>query len=90
MIIDGKEVPRRGSNKKYPELDDVDALYERVRKDQDDPICITDLARELGVPQNSIRHRLLLLSEEKRDNFYMKRKPHRRKVGKRKLSKIEL
>lgn len=83
MIIDGKVVTRRGANKKYPELDDIDKLYDRVRRDQDHPVCITDLAKELGVPQNSIRHRLIdsgLLSEEKIKNIYMKRRAHKRRT----------
>lgn len=84
MIFNGKVIPRRGSNKKYLELDDVDMLYERVRKDGENPICITDLAKELGVPQNSIRHRLRsILADDQWKNVYHKRARHKRRVTKK-------
>lgn len=56
MKYKGVEIRTRGANKKYPELDDLDYICKRL--EMPNGLCITELAKELGVPQNSIRHRL--------------------------------
>ena len=50
-IFMGKEIQTRGSNKIYEVLDNLDALYEELKKKYRD-----DLARELGVPYNSLNY----------------------------------
>lgn len=50
-IFMGKEIQTRGSNKRYEVLDNLDALYEELKKKYRD-----DLARELGVPYNSLNY----------------------------------
>ncbi len=80
MKFQGVNYQLRGSNKKYPQLDDLDLLFEELKKKS-----ITKLAKELGVPQNSIRYRVFRyfpaewLKVVRRDRRY-----HSRKIGKRK------
>jgi hypothetical protein len=52
--IHGIQHSLRGANKKYYQLDDMDELYEKLQL-----LSIGALAKELGVPQNSIRHRVM-------------------------------
>ena len=54
MKLQGQIIQKRGSNKKYPFLDDLDALYEALKEKS-----IGELAREWNVPQNSIRTRVM-------------------------------
>lgn len=51
--IFGMVIPGRGSNHRYSELDDLDALYELLKAD-----CVAQVARNLGVPANSIQYRV--------------------------------
>jgi hypothetical protein len=49
MIFRGKEFFPRGSNKKHKKLDDLDALFIMLKSQ-----CPAHVARELGVPNNSV------------------------------------
>ena len=74
MKIFGKEIKKRGANKKYPELDDLDWLYSRLKT-----MSITQLAKKLEVPQNSIRHRVFShFPQEWIDSIVKERKYHSR------------
>ena len=80
MKLKGKEFSTRGSNKEYYELDDLDWLYSLLRKK-----CITDVAKDLGVPQNSIRWRVFkYFPEEWLNNIVRKRRYHKRRSTPRK------
>lgn len=46
----GKDFIPRGSNRRYEQLNDLDALYERLKAKSP-----ADVARDLCVPYNSIR-----------------------------------
>jgi hypothetical protein len=70
MIIHGKEIPKRGSNKKYFELDNLDNLYQELQKKS-----IDDLSRELNVPYNSINWRVTQnFPKEWKNNIVRKRR----------------
>lgn len=51
--IDGQWYKMRGSNHKYTVLDDLDFLFERLKIKSRD-----ELAKELGVPYNSLNYRI--------------------------------
>lgn len=53
MKIHGIDLKLRGANKLYPQLDDLDSLFEKLKNKS-----IGKLAKELDVPQNSIRYRV--------------------------------
>lgn len=73
MKINGEEaITPRGANKKYHQLDDLDLLYELLQKK-----CIADVAKDLDVPPESIRYRVIhYFPEEWEANIKRKRRPH--------------
>lgn len=79
MKLYGQEYKIRGANKKYHFLDDLDALYEKLKK-----TCIKDLADELGVGSGSIRYRVeKYFPDEWKKNIKRKRKKHKKNVQKK-------
>ncbi len=72
MKLQGKEFSPRRANHKWFQLDDLDNLYKLLLEK-----CQSDVAKELGVPQNSIRYRFeKYFPEEWKENINRKRKPH--------------
>lgn len=72
VILFGSKLDVRGSNKKYPELDDLDTLYNKLLT-----MSIGQLSKELGVPYNSIRHRVhKYFTQEMLDKICRQRKFH--------------
>lgn len=70
----GKLIPTRGSNKSYPQLDDLDALLEMLVVD-----CPADVARKLGVPANCVRFLIdRWFTEEDKARVNWKRARHRK------------
>lgn len=81
IILNGQVIETRGANKKYPELDNLDELLEKLKKKS-----ITQLAKELGCPQNSLRSRLFkYCSKEQIDGIFKERRYHKRRPGRRKV-----
>lgn len=54
MKINGQDIVTRPSNKLYHQLDDLDWLFEELKKK-----TISELAKELDLPQNSVRFRVM-------------------------------
>jgi hypothetical protein len=73
--INGKTIHPRGSNKKYSQLDDTDAVFEMCTKE-----CPADVARKLGVPYNSLRHLLVKYYNNRLHEVAWKRQPHSNKL----------
>lgn len=69
--LDGKYIRPRGSNKKYEQLNDLDALFEMLKRD-----CPADVARQLGVPYNSVRHLIVTYFADKQQEIAWKRARH--------------
>jgi hypothetical protein len=70
MKIHGKELKTRGSNHKFYQLDDLDHLFELLKKKS-----VGKLSQELGVPSNSIRHRIMkYFPSEWREKIKVERK----------------
>lgn len=63
----------RGSNKKYPELDDLDKLFEALKT-----MCVEDYARKYGYPPQSVRWRLRYFKPEWLEQIVYKKVPHRK------------
>lgn len=76
--IFGNEITPRGSNRKYTELDDLDSLYTTLLSKS-----MGELAKETGIPYNSIRHRVhKYFTQEMIDRIKRDRCFHKKKVGK--------
>lgn len=58
MIIKGQQIDKRGCNKKYTQLDNLDWLYEQLDVNRGNK-TIAELSKELEIPQNSIRFRVV-------------------------------
>ena len=76
MKINGQQLSLRGSNKKYHALDDLDELFAKL-KDK----SMAQLSKELGVPANSIRHRVVTyFPQEWIDEIQRERKFHKNRT----------
>ena len=73
----GNEWKPRGSNKKYPELDDLDQLYDELLHNS-----MAQVAKNKGVPPNSIRHRVhKYFTQEMKDKIARQRRFHTKSAG---------
>ncbi len=71
--IFGNWIEVRNSNRDHTVLDDLDNLYDLLLKKS-----MAQVAKELGVPANSIRHRVYkYFTSEMRDNLYRERRFHK-------------
>jgi uncharacterized membrane-anchored protein len=63
----------RGSNKKYPQLDDIDKLAVMSLT-----TCPADIARELNVPPNCVRYMMdkYFTPEQKANSYWKRRRNH--------------
>lgn len=75
MKQNGQEFNLRNSNHKYYMLDDLDMLFERLKE-----VSVGKLAKELNVPQNSIRYRVMrYFTEEQIAAIKKDRRYHRKR-----------
>lgn len=77
MKIHGKDIPVRGSNKRYTQLDDLDWLYEQLQE-----MSMAELADKMGIEyksRNVIRHRVeKYFPLEWKLNIVRERKQHKK------------
>lgn len=71
--INGEFILVRGSNKKYPILDDLDALFEILKVK-----TRVQAAKELNVPYGSLNYQLRYFSADWMSQIRIQRKPHRK------------
>lgn len=73
--LNGEYILKRGSNKLYPQLNDLDALFEMLKLE-----CPADVARKLKVPYNCVRYAIVSnFSPEQQAQVAWKRTPHKNK-----------
>ena len=71
--INGEWITLRGSNKKYPQLDDLDWLYAQLQNK-----TRVELAKEFNLPYGSINYQLRYFPEDWMKNIKIQRRPHRK------------